>query len=225
LSGSGNEAKICPDCREVKPLADFPRNASRPDGHGLYCKICYSLRYRRHREQKAASQGRKIREKRVVKAGYKFCPRCRCELPLDAFGRNRSTGDGRTTYCRVCHNAVGKANTERRGGSRDYHLRRRYGIGQAEVDAMIQAQGGLCAACKTDEPKHVDHDHKTGRVRGMLCSLCNQALGNVRDEISRLRGLIDYLHRDRIAALGLTITEVEHTDRIIEVDFRRFHAA
>lgn len=90
---------------------------------------------------------------------------------------------------------------------------------------MIEAQGGVCAACKTDKPKHVDHDHKTGRVRGMLCSLCNQALGNVRDDVKRLQGLINYLHNDRLTALGLTITEVEHTDVIVEIDFRWPHAA
>ena len=90
---------------------------------------------------------------------------------------------------------------------------------------MIAGQGGLCAACKTDKPKHVDHDHKTGRVRGMLCYLCNQALGNVRDDMRRLQGLIDYLYRDLVAALNLNITEVEHTDVIVEVDFRWPHAA
>ena len=90
---------------------------------------------------------------------------------------------------------------------------------------MLEAQGGVCAACKTDEPKHVDHDHKTGRVRGMLCYLCNQALGNVRDDVSRLRGLIDYLYRDRVAALDLNITEVEQPCCVIEIDFRRLHAA
>jgi len=183
------------------------------------------LRYRAHRERKAAKDRRRIRERRDRVPGMKFCPRCERTLAESEFGRNRSTGDGLTAYCRGCHNAAVKESKERNGGYREYHLRRRYGIGQAEVEAMLQAQGGLCAACRTDEPDHVDHDHKTGRVRGMLCALCNQALGNVRDEISRLRGLIDYLHRDRIAALGLTITEVEHTDRIIEVDFRRFHAA
>jgi len=155
----------------------------------------------------------------------KFCPRCGQTLSESEFGRNRSTRDGLTAYCRLCHNAAVRESKERNGGSREYHLRRRYGIGQADVDAMIAAQDGVCAACETDEPKHVDHDHETGRVRGVLCFLCNQALGNVRDEISRLRGLIDYLNRDRVAALGLTVTEVEHTDVIVEVDFRWPHAA
>ena len=218
--------KLCRDCGERKPLSDFPRNRSREDGHGIYCKFCYSIRYREHRERKAAREGRRIRELHRVQLGFKRCPRCEQTLPIAQFGRNRASADGATTYCKPCHNAISKANRERRHGStREYHLRRRYGIGQAEVDAMLAAQGGLCAACKIDEPQHVDHDHKTGRVRGMLCYLCNQALGNVRDEVQRLKGLIDYLHQDRLNALGVTITEVDEPCCVIEVDFRRFHAA
>jgi hypothetical protein len=144
-------------------------------------------------------------------------------LVRTAFGRNRANADGLTAYCKPCHNRVGKETKERLyGGTREYHLRRRYGIGQAEVDAMLAEQGGLCAACRTDAAVHVDHDHRTGQVRGMLCFLCNQALGNVRDDVERLERLITYLHRTRIAA---TMNEVEHTCCVIELDSRRFHAA
>src|SRR5262249_22014221 len=76
----------------------------------------------------------------------------------------------------------------------EYHLRRRYGIGQAEYDAMVEAQGGTCAVCP-GEPQHVDHDHETGAIRGILCSTCNQALGNARDNINILIGLANYLQR------------------------------
>ena len=222
-SADPTESKSCRDCQMVKPLSDFPRNRSRPDGHGLYCKICFSIRYREHRERKAAREGRQIRELHRTQLGFKYCPRCEQTLPITAFGRNRASADGATSYCRPCHNAVSKANRERKHGStREYHLRQRYGIGQAEVDAMLAEQGGLCAACRTDEPKHVDHDHETGRVRGMLCFLCNQALGNVRDEVKRLRGLIRYLVRSRLDA---SATVVEEPCCVIELDQARLHAA
>jgi hypothetical protein len=114
-------------------------------------------------------------------------------MPLDAFGSNRSARDGLTGYCKPCHNAVGKETYERLYGStREYHLRRRYGITGAEVEAMVAAQGGTCAVC-SGPPQHVDHDHATGDVRGILCSNCNQALGNVRDEPQALRALAHYL--------------------------------
>lgn len=226
MSDSKPGIKTCPDCRVSKPLTEFPRNRSRDDGHGLYCKLCFAVRNREHRERRAKREGREIREIRRVPEGHKHCPRCEQTLPLEKFAGNRASSDGATTYCKPCHNAVSKANRERKHGStREYHLRRRYGIGQADVDAMLAEQGGLCAASKTDEPKHVDHDHKTGRVRGMLCFLCNQALGNTRDDVKRLRGLIDYLCQDRVKALGATITEVEHPCCVIEVDFTRLHAA
>jgi hypothetical protein len=57
---------------------------------------------------------------------------------------------------------------------------------------MIEGQGGTCAVC-SGKPEHVDHDHDTGQVRGILCFNCNQALGNARDDTKVLRGLARYL--------------------------------
>jgi hypothetical protein len=84
---------------------------------------------------------------------------------------------------------------DKAGGARSYRLRRRYGITAAEADAMLEAQGGLCALCRERPAEHVDHDHLTGKVRGMLCSCCNQGLGNFRDRADVLRSAIDYLER------------------------------
>lgn len=220
-----SEQKKCRDCGDTMPLDSFPRNKARPDGYGLYCKRCYSLRYREHRERKAAQAGRTIRERRVVAPGLKYCPHCKNVLPIDSFGSNRAAADGRTNYCRPCHNEIGRRNRERTGGSREYHLRRRYGIGQADVDAMLDRQGDVCAACGADKPQHVDHDHETGAVRGMLCSLCNQALGNVCDDINRLHGLIRYLRRARGAAPVRVVELYDCTRYDIEIDPRGLHAA
>ena len=60
---------------------------------------------------------------------------------------------------------------------------------------MIEKQGGVCALCRQRAPEHVDHDHLTGRVRGLLCSCCNQALGNARDDVAILERAVDYLRR------------------------------
>jgi hypothetical protein len=64
---------------------------------------------------------------------------------------------------------------------RDYQLRRNYGITSSEYDRMLLDQGGCCALCG-NKPKgkialHVDHCHKTGKVRKLLCVKCNMALG------------------------------------------------
>jgi hypothetical protein len=120
-------------------------------------------------------------------------------LPLDRFGRNRSSRDGLTAYRRPCHT---------------YHLRRRYGIGQADVDRMLVEQDNKCAACDKPDPEHVDHDHATGQVRGMLCFNCNQALGNVRDSVQILDRLAAYLVKHHFLALGATLTESTVEGRI-----------
>lgn len=52
-----------------------------------------------------------------------------------------------------------------------------------------------CEVCGSSEKLCVDHDHATGEVRGMLCDLCNKALGHARDDIEILEGLITYLKR------------------------------
>jgi hypothetical protein len=106
-------------------------------------------------------------------------------------------GGGRTgygAYCHPCQNARALASVvARHGSTRNAHLKRRYGLSEAEVDEMIKAQGGLCALCQERTPQHVDHDHVTGRIRGVLCSCCNQGLGNFRDRADTLRRAISYL--------------------------------
>jgi hypothetical protein len=124
------------------------------------------------------------------------------------FGRNRAARDGLTSYCRGCHNAVGQEAKKRLyGSSREYHLRARYGLTQADVDAMLAAQAGLCPGCGGADPGHVDHDHATGRVRGMLCFNCNQALGNVRDDMRVLTNLTNYLLEHKLASLAVPVDE------------------
>lgn len=83
---------------------------------------------------------------------------------------------------------------------RGYHYKRLYGITIEERDAMLQAQGGVCLCCQSvpttsKTPWHVDHNHKTGAVRGILCLHCNITLGHARDNPELLRKLADYLER------------------------------
>jgi hypothetical protein len=80
---------------------------------------------------------------------------------------------------------------------RDANLRKLYGITAAEAEALLTSQGGVCAICRTDEwgdlAPHVDHDHESGAVRGVLCQACNHGLGKFRDDPGRLRAAADYL--------------------------------
>jgi predicted nucleic acid-binding Zn ribbon protein len=74
-----------------------------------------------------------------------------------------------------------------------------YGITAEEYDALLAAQEGRCAICgspdwpgKGNRP-HIDHDHETGRIRGLLCNNCNTGLGQFKDDPQRLRAAIRYL--------------------------------
>ena len=68
-----------------------------------------------------------------------------------------------------------------------------YGITVETFDQMAAEQNHSCAAClKPTTDLHVDHDHKTGAVRGLLCMNCNLALGHVQDSIERLQQLREY---------------------------------
>jgi hypothetical protein len=74
-----------------------------------------------------------------------------------------------------------------------WHLKKKYGLTERELAAMMAAQGGRCVICLAGPAEHVDHDHTTGAVRGILCSGCNTGLGNFGDDLFRLIGAMNYL--------------------------------
>ena len=186
--------KVCRDCRRELPLTDFSPSKKNRDGRTSYCRPCLRVRDARYRAARAASDGRTVRPRPVLPDGYARCPSCDSVKPRSDFGTRSGGRSGRVSYCYACFNRIKEESRQRvHGGSRNYHLRRRYGITAAEADAMREAQGGLCALCRERPAEHVDHDHLTGKVRGMLCSCCNQGLGNFRDRADVMRAAIAYL--------------------------------
>jgi hypothetical protein len=200
--------KRCRDCKIEKNLEEFPPSKKNRDGRSSYCRPCMQVRSRASYRKRMGERGRTVAEARVVPEGRRWCPDCQTAKPLEEFPRNKNNALGRGGYCKPCHNARSHATRQRLyGGGREYHLRARYGIGQAEVDRMLEAQGHVCAVCRKTNPEHVDHDHATGKVRGMLCFNCNQALGNARDNVRVLQGLARYLAASRGATLRLVAEE------------------
>ncbi len=188
----GSDKKICPHCGRELALSEFHRNARRPDGLAFYCKACAAERSEASRRRRGIEARRRAAE--PAAAGTKWCPDCETVKPLIEFARTKATASGFHTYCLPCHNARGKETKQRLyGGSREYHMRRRYGIGQVEVDELLAAQGGRCAICGAVDPEHVDHDHRTGWVRGILCFNCNGGLGQFRDNPKLLTEALTYL--------------------------------
>jgi Recombination endonuclease VII len=136
----------------------------------------------------------------------KRCARCRVLLPSEQFHKNRDSRDGLQTYCKVCQRGYDKARYDRKSSGekcRWYKFRRDYGLTKDTYHAMLAMQGYECRICHTTiteagtGPRSswacVDHDHTTGRVRGLLCRGCNVGLGNFRDRPDLLQRAIAYL--------------------------------
>ena len=98
-------------------------------------------------------------------------------------------------------------NKERR---RTKQLLTTYGITDAEFDALWSAQKGRCAICAaalavppvqrgTTNAPCLDHDHASGKLRGLLCMLCNRGLGNFKDSVKALRAAAVYVNSHRLA--------------------------
>ena len=85
----------------------------------------------------------------------------------------------------------------KRLADRKSYLKRKYGMTIDQYDAMLKAQGGGCFICtrppREDISLHVDHDHSTGKVRGILCFRCNNALADFQENTQLLRKAVDYL--------------------------------
>jgi hypothetical protein len=103
--------------------------------------------------------------------------------------------------CVVCYGSRSRADR------RDRTLKA-YGITAADYDRLHESQKGLCAVCRQKEthkirgvirPLCIDHDHFTGRVRGLLCNRCNTALGLLGDDQATIEALASYhaLHEGR----------------------------
>jgi hypothetical protein len=142
--------KRCSKCKALKAPADFYRVRATPDGRRPDCKACFDARRKRWYLRNRA------REIARVRAWQKANP-----------DRVKASHD---------------RNRERRNKQmREIHLRNKFGLTVDEYNRILEAQDGACALC--DAPPtaksslHVDHDHGTGEIRGLLCMRCNNALG------------------------------------------------
>lgn len=146
-------------------------------------------------------------------ATSKTCRRCEGTHSIKDFSVDRSKKDGRSIYC---FNCVRKINKTRRSkpevkakrqktrrdqiANRAWRLKTRYGMTLQQFDSLFEAQGKCCAICKSDKSDSknfvVDHSHQTGKIRGILCSYCNRALGMFRDSPELLSKAIKYLREE-----------------------------
>ena len=146
----------------------------------------------------------------------KTCKKCGVKKSRNEFYKEKRVKDGLQARCKECcksdARAVFEANPEpyrRRAKEahsyetrRERTLRENYNMSPEEYVELLEKQNGVCAICKTDESGHnmtehllVDHDHITGKVRGLLCCNCNWLLGKAKaDEGNKLLlGALFYL--------------------------------
>lgn len=161
--------KRCTKCGVEQPLEHFYRQAECKDGLRGDCKSCFAAR------AKARYATTRERDIERVKAWRRDNPEKYAAI------RQRQREDG------------SRARSNRKG-----YLKRVYGMTPEEYASMLEAQGGGCAVCgkppRPDISLHIDHDHESGRRRGLLCFSCNQVLGSVGDDASRLIALASYLN-------------------------------
>lgn len=123
----------------------------------------------------------------------RHCGPCRAQREVEAREARRLAS---AAYRRRHPDRVRVQN--RRTHARPRYLQRQYGVTTQQFDAMTAEQGGRCAICqRTQDPLHVDHDHGTGRVRGLLCGACNRGIGIFGEDASRLEAALDYLSRHK----------------------------
>jgi hypothetical protein len=207
--------KTCSECRRQLPLTAFGRFARAKDGLRYQCLECNRVRARKAytfagpprvivcgwcgNQHEARNPRTKwcsglcktqaAEARRTAKAGERPSRRCsRCGVEVET-----RVGTPVCPDCRVDRRDTGPQRDRAR-------TLRKYGLTEAEWDAILAAQGGLCAICNTDTPGgrgerwHIDHDHATNRgVRGLLCHNCNVGIGNFHDSPELLEQAARYL--------------------------------
>ena len=164
--------KRCKKCGDIKPVSEFYRATGTRDGLRGQCKACEDARHKAWYRQN---------QKRAI--GYaKRWQEANAERVRDYQRQYRA--DHAQQF-------------------REGHLRRVFDLTGAEYQALLDAQGGGCALCgrapRVGRSLHVDHNHETGAVRGLLCFRCNVGIGHLGEDTLRIADAIVYLARGRQA--------------------------
>jgi hypothetical protein len=159
--------KHCGGCNLDKSLLEFHKNKLHKDGLSIQCKDCQKARakewYHSHKEYMKEYRLRTTERRKEVRLRYS------------------------------------KANREKlREYERNYDLLKNYGISRSRYLLMRKKQGDKCLICEVPQSEcerefNVDHDHKTGNIRGLLCCNCNIGIGNLHDDAKLLTRAIEYL--------------------------------
>lgn len=131
----------------------------------------------------------------------KVCNKCNTEKSLEEFYKDSSKKCGYRYCCKKCAVILAMNFSKRRlsNYNKNVNLKLLYNISLEDYEQMLINQGGNCKICNCPQDTYkralaVDHCHKTGKVRGLLCHSCNIGLGAFRDNTVLLEIAIDYLN-------------------------------
>lgn len=142
----------------------------------------------------------------MLEEKLKQCCFCKCSKSLDLFFNDASRKDRKSPRCKECHIDVirrwEKENPEAHLRiKRNKHLKKTYNITLKDYEMLLEQQNYRCKICNSDEAGSyesfaVDHNHDTGKVRGLLCFPCNFLLGNCREDVNVLHSAVLYLQEN-----------------------------
>jgi hypothetical protein len=134
----------------------------------------------------------------------KKCTKCGVEKPLSEFYKQKITIDGFAYHCKPCKNSIITRWKKDNPKKHKIHqkrtvLKRKYNLSIDQFKNMVIAQNNSCAICnikfKNERSTHVDHCHKTGVIRSLLCGQCNVLLGMAKESINILKSAQKYLEK------------------------------
>ena len=166
----------------------------------IYAKEWCCKHYMRQRRY-GSSRKPKLKRDILLDAGKSFCPKCNEEKLLSNFCRDKHTYTGFAIYCKQCNSKKAKKRYRKhKSEHKNAQLKNDFGITLKQYKKMVNSQNNVCAICrKLEKIKNkslsVDHCHKTGRIRGLLCSRCNTGLGLFQDSTDNLKQAIVYLKK------------------------------
>lgn len=242
--------RVCTKCGTVKPLAEFNRSKDGLHGRRSRCSTCQAEEGRRRRDVARGGPGRQPRT--PSPDGTLRCTKCHEVRRVEDFRPEPRNRDGLRSQCKQCdryfawgwQKRTGQYERWRRENPEAYRrlqrrsaLRRKYGMEIEDYDALLAAQGGRCAICRSTDPKSnrgtcfvVDHDHDTGAVRGLLCMICNTGIGGLQDDPRIVAAALQYLvsaHMERQTGMTVELgAAMAHAENAIQLlDFSRLAAA
>lgn len=192
------ESKPCTKCGIIKSPDQFNFERRNRDGLAGRCKACVKM------TRPVVGNP----PESYVPPESKPCTRCGVIKVLAEFSPNRRAWDGRQSACRTCDRQRQKEFAATPDGKKAVRrwedrsrLKYRYGVSIEDYERRVSLQSGKCAICNrvptTGRGKRlqIDHDHTTGRFRGLLCHKCNTALGTFGDDLEGVMKVVAYLRR------------------------------